>query len=237
MDSKWSKLAISSALLSILGFYSGILGLLAIILGVVALYKIKRSQGLLKGRFLAIVGIIIGALVFLLTTIVIMEVRSHFRSFKIPSDAMSPAIKKGDRIFVDRKAYVAEMPKRGDIIVFYDIENREKLIIKRIVGLPEEELEIKDGKLYINGKVVQEPEEFKNINYLNKGSYGKEGDIVKIPIGSYFVLGDNSAVSRDSRYYGPINKNDIYGKVVIKYDLQNIPIKRIKEMIESSLFK
>ena len=133
--------------------------------------------------------------------------------FKVPAASMTPTILKDDHVFADKRVYKKEDPKRGDIVVFIYPEDKKKNFIKRIVGLPNETVEIKSGSILVNGEPVTQPEIFKKIYYYNKGNYGADGQVVNVPSGSYFVLGDNSEFSYDSRYWGFVPKSSILGKV------------------------
>ena len=156
--------------------------------------------------------------------------------FKIPTSSMVPTLKPRDRIFVNKFIYGAKIPllnvrlpklrepERGDIIVFRSPVERKKFLVKRLVGKPGETVEIKNQHLWINGKPVEEPLILKSTSYYNRGEYGKSGSAVKIPENSYFVLGDNSLNSVDSRYWGFVPASSIAGKVF----LIHWPIRRIR---------
>lgn len=122
-------------------------------------------------------------------------------------DSMVPTFTNGEKVTVDTQAYVSSQPQRGDIIVFKDESG--VAMIKRVIGLPGEQIEIKDGKVYVNGKEITE-------NYLNKqNSTESSGNSEwKIPDKNVFVMGDNRAGSKDSRSIGPIPYDRILGKVV-----------------------
>lgn len=125
-------------------------------------------------------------------------------------DSMRPAIKNGDIILVNRMIYDASKPKRGDIIVFKPNGNENAhSYIKRIIGLPGETVQIKDGKIYINGKKLRE--EYKTAEITEAGTAGE-----KLTLGGdeYFVLGDNRQNSEDSRTadVGNVRRSDIQGK-------------------------
>jgi len=150
------------------------------------------------------------------------------QAFKIPSGSMIPTFKIGDRIFVNKFLYGAKIPftdfnlpavrqpKRGDIIVFISPEAPKKDFVKRLIASEGEKVEIKDGKIFVNGKEVDEPS-IKPYYYYNVGDYGAEGKVIEVPKDSYFALGDNSASSRDSRYWGFVPKKNLLGKVVLIY--------------------
>ena len=131
----------------------------------------------------------------------------------IPSGSMEPTIMTGDDLFVNRLAYLFSEPKRFDIAVFKYPDNEELLYIKRIIGLPGEKLEIKDGKVYINDSAVPLRDEFVNGEPL--GDYGP----YFIPLGCYFMLGDNRNNSQDSRFWNNkfVKKEQIVGKPIFGY--------------------
>lgn len=151
------------------------------------------------------------------------------QAFKIPSGSMIPTFQVGDRIFVNKFIYGAKVPLtnfrlpalrqpvRGDIIVFRSPEDPKKDFVKRLIAVSGETVEIKDGKIYIDGKAIEEPSSIKAVYYYNAGDYGVDGRKVKVPDGCYFGLGDNSASSRDSRYWGFIPKDNMIGKVIFLY--------------------
>ena len=151
------------------------------------------------------------------------------QAFKIPSGSMTPTLLVGDRIFVNKFIYGARIPftdirlpmvrepRRGDIIVFKSPEDPKKDFVKRLVALDGETVEIKDGLVYINGETISEPDSIKAIYYYNRGEHGKEGEKVKVPEGYYYVLGDNSGSSRDSRYWGFVPKKSLVGRAMLIY--------------------
>lgn len=100
-------------------------------------------------------------------------------------------------------------PKRGDVVVFIFPGDRSKDYIKRLIGLPGDVIEIKDGQVIINGAPFKGP---KPIYYYNGGEYGAAGRPIRVPEGKYYVLGDNSQASLDSRFWGFVDKHDLIGK-------------------------
>ena len=146
------------------------------------------------------------------------------QAFKIPSGSMIPTFQIGDRLFVSKFIYGARIPftgirlpavrqpKRGDIIVFVSPEDPKKDFIKRLIAVGPETVEIRDRRIYIDGKEVDEPASIRSIDYYNGGIYGQEGQVTRVPEGEYFVMGDNSANSRDSRYWGFVPKKNLIGK-------------------------
>jgi len=108
-------------------------------------------------------------------------------------------------------------PKRFDVVVFktYDYDGNRKDLIKRIIGLPGETLEVKKGIVYINGKKLNETHLGYN-NYSNINAFPANFDSVVIPQESYFVMGDNRPNSADSRYWGFLPKQEIIGPALFK---------------------
>ena len=150
------------------------------------------------------------------------------QAFKIPTGSMRLTLIEGDRILVNKLGYGAKIPlthyripgytvpQRGDVIVFIYTEDPSKDYIKRLIGLGGETVEIKDGKIYINDRVVDDPV-IKDIYYYNRGKYGAVNHKIKVPQDSYFVLGDNSASSKDSRYWGFVPQDSIIGRAQLIY--------------------
>jgi signal peptidase I len=121
--------------------------------------------------------------------------------------SMLPTLHDGDRFLLNRWAYLMHAPQRGDVVVIKD-PGHSDYAVKRIVGLPHDVVRLRDGKLFLNGKLFSEP-------YLSKGTItltvdGKEHQIMLGP-DRYFVLGDNRNISEDSRYYGSVRRDQIVG--------------------------
>lgn len=138
-----------------------------------------------------------------------------FAPYKIPTGSMIPTLLVGDKIFVEKISYRFHMPKRGDIIVFKYPVDPKKDFVKRLVGLPGEHVEIRGGVILINGKPLTEPP-FSNNYYYNvdqeSWKYGHTGQVFEVPEHFYFVLGDNSANSSDSRNWGFVPQRNVLGK-------------------------
>lgn len=127
----------------------------------------------------------------------------------IPTGSMIPTIEINDHVIVNKLSYRFSEPKRGDIIVFHeDID-----LIKRVIGLPGEEIDLRDGKVFINGEPLEE-------NYLNEPMDTNLLGILEfpfqIPEDTYFVMGDNRNESQDSRYFGSIHKNKVFAKAGLR---------------------
>ncbi len=133
--------------------------------------------------------------------------------YYIPSSSMEPTLVPGERVLVAKFYYRFTEPQRGDIVVFrYPIDSRRNLI-KRLVGLPGETIEIKDGLVWVNGASLQ-GDLFRR-TYYDVGYYGQGQHVV--PQDSYFVLGDNSENSDDSRFWGYVPRKNILGRAFLVY--------------------
>ena len=135
--------------------------------------------------------------------------------FKIPTGSMEPTLIPGDKIFVNRFIYRFTPPQKGDVIVFRYPEDPKRDFIKRLVASVNEAVEIANGKILVNKQAVDNPKIFQKITYLNQGAYGAEGAMIVVPQDNFFVLGDNSASSRDSRYWGFVPRKFLIGKAVV----------------------
>jgi len=135
------------------------------------------------------------------------------QTFYIPTGSMMPTIMPGDRVIALKFWYYFVPPKRGDIVVFKSPEE-PKILVKRLIGLPGDTVLIRDGKIYINGKLWKD-KRIANIRYYAIGPYGVGEQ--KVPLGKYYMLGDNSENSDDSRFWGFVPRKNILGKVVFTY--------------------
>lgn len=139
------------------------------------------------------------------------------QAFKIPSGSMIPTLQIGDHILVNKFIYRFDDVKRGDIIVFKFPKDESRDFIKRAIGLPGDKVEIKNKKVYINDKPIDESyafhEEEGNSSYHPRDNFGPS----VIPENNFFVMGDNRENSMDSRFWGLLDKNKIKGKAFIIY--------------------
>ena len=138
---------------------------------------------------------------------------------------MRPTFMEGDRIFVDKLSYRFQPPKRGDILVFKYPKDKKKDFVKRLVGESGDGVEIREGKLVVNGNIL-DGTPFSEHYYYNRDDwdYGKHDEVIQVPGDSFFVLGDNSAQSSDSRNRGFVPTKNVVGKAFFIW----WPPKRIK---------
>ncbi len=130
--------------------------------------------------------------------------------FYIPSGSMEPTLRIRDHIIVNKFGYRFWEPRRGDIMVFKYPLNPDKDFVKRLVGMPGERVEIKNGRLLIDGRQVDE-------KYLPRGIRHPDFGPVVVPDNSYLMLGDNRNNSDDSRVWGPLPKEYVIGKAMLVY--------------------
>lgn len=180
------------------------------------------------------------ALLISVAVVIVIVVRIFiFQTFKIPSSSMEPTLEIGDRIIINKLVYgfnfpgvkdrvlAMKSPKRGDIVVFYRFSeyedvNPEKHYVKRIVAIPGDKVEVKNYLTYVNDQFVDYGVRNKSLGITEQALESAEGAIENFPAlvlkdDEYFVVGDNQANSKDSRFYGPINFNDIEGKVIFVF--------------------
>lgn len=131
------------------------------------------------------------------------------KPFGIPSESMEPTLLKGDRVLVNRLAYRFGEPQRGDIVVFRPPLGKEDYI-KRIVAMGGDTVEVRSGRLFVNGVTLEEP-------YLKEQQMLGHYDEIVVPEGSYFMMGDNRNNSGDSRVFGPVDEKAILGKAFLVY--------------------
>lgn len=147
-----------------------------------------------------------------------------FQAFKIPSSSMEPTLQVGDHLIANKLAFRLREPERGEVIIFKFPDPRDRRdFVKRLVGLPGETITIADGRIHIDGQPVDDPRLERH--YYNQGELGLvlPGDDrpavrgITIPDNKYFVLGDNSANSSDSRYWGFLPRGDLLGTAAFIY--------------------
>jgi signal peptidase I len=146
--------------------------------------------------------------------------------FKMPTNSMSPTIQPGDHLFAQGSAYWFTQPNRGDVVVFNTDQMNVPLLpkgyyyVKRIAALPGETVEINEGRLVINGQPISTPAILAKHHFMLH-PLGQPSSILTnkfvVPINHYFVVGDDATNSYDSRYFGPIPRNAIYGKATKIY--------------------
>lgn len=150
---------------------------------------------------------------------------------QVNGSSMYPNFHSGEFLLTDKLSYHFGTPERGDIIIFTAPSTAHCPVgfncdfIKRIIGMPGERIKVEKGKIYINGKILDEPYQ-RSIKYTAagaiSGSYLPEGTERVIPDGSYVAMGDNRPGSSDSRDWGTVERKLIVGKVLLRYWPPNV---------------
>lgn len=156
-----------------------------------------------------------------LAAAIVIPIRVYvLQPYRVYMTSMVPTLQPGDVVIGLKSAIVGDDIKRGDIVIVGGAFSNGELYVKRVIGLPGETISINDGEVYINGQKLKEP-------WLpSDGGFSSSGELseVKLEENQYFVLGDNRFASRDSRSFGPVTKQDIKAKVVLRI----FPLDRIR---------
>ena len=134
-----------------------------------------------------------------------------YQPVKVEGTSMAPLLSDQERIFINKFVYRFEPIDRGDVVVFWYPLDRSKSFIKRVVGLPGETVEIRKGIVFVNGVSLAEP--YVPPQYEDLTDFGP----MSVPRGMYFVMGDHRISSNDSRVFGSVGSQFIYGRAVFAY--------------------
>jgi signal peptidase I len=162
----------------------------------------------MRRRFL--VRVAVRSVVIMALSLLFAIVLFHFlfQPFQVSGLSMSPTLENHDYILIDRVFFRDDAIQRGELVVFR-LKGSGPFIVKRVVGLPGEKLQIRQGRLYINGRHLSSLDE----RMSARSNFGP----VVVPRGTYFCMGDNRGVSLDSRQFGPVKASSIYGTVLLRY--------------------
>jgi len=129
--------------------------------------------------------------------------------------SMEDSFWDGEYLLADKITIHFKEPQRGDVIIFKQTDTAD--YIKRIIGLPDDTVEVRDGSFFVNGQSLDESGYLDSGVYTEGGSFLSEGDVFTVPVGKLFVAGDNRQHSSDSRSFGPVNYDNIKGRAVVIY--------------------
>jgi signal peptidase I len=158
---------------------------------------------------------------FLQSIVVVMAIMVMVYLFimspqEISGQSMYPTFENGEYILTNKIEYKIHEPQRGDVVVFKSPQNKDIDYIKRIIGIPGDQVSLQNGKYVVNGIILTEtylPQDLRTF----AGNFLKEGGTIIVPPNQYFVSGDNRPHSLDSREFGTIPKEDIIGKALFRY--------------------
>ncbi|MBX3025919.1 signal peptidase I [bacterium] len=165
-----------------------------------------------------------------LALIIALAVRSSVvQAFWVPSGSMLPTIQIGDHIFVNKLAYAVRLPligtelfkvgdlQRNDIVVFVSPVDRSTDLIKRVIAVPGDTVEIRNKKVFVNGEAIPDSHAHFVDSTINPNGGRDNMPPTQVPEGKFFVMGDNRDRSYDSRFWGFANIEDIKGKATFIY--------------------
>lgn len=134
----------------------------------------------------------------------------------VKGSSMEPNFHNGDYILTEKISYKFREPERGEVVVFKAPNRPDADYIKRIIGLPGEKIKVIEGVIYVNGQKL--PEQYEPINFQTfSGRFLQEGQEFTVPENQYIVFGDNRSHSSDSREFGPVDKDFIIGRALVRY--------------------
>jgi signal peptidase I len=134
-----------------------------------------------------------------------------YQPVRVEGTSMQPRLHDQDRLFINKFVYRFESVSRGDVVVFHYPRDPAKSYIKRVIAVPGDDLRIDDGRVYVNGKQVDES--YVAPRFIDERSVPEQ----VIPADEYWVMGDHRSISSDSRDFGPVERDLIYGKAAFIY--------------------
>ncbi len=147
-----------------------------------------------------------------------------FRPYEVQGESMYPNFYNKEYVLTNLIILRFKAPKMGDVVVFKSPAEPEKDYIKRVIGVPGDKVMIKDGSVYLNGKILDESSFLSSNVKTFPGGFLQEGQEVTVPEEKYIVLGDNRGASSDSREWGFVSKNAIIGESLFVY----LPVNRMR---------
>lgn len=168
--------------------------------------RAKRRRALLD--WVVVIGIAL-LVAFLVRTFVLAH-------FVVDGTSMSTTLHDGDRVFVNKLSYRLHDPNRGDVVVLHELNGTsERDLIKRVIGLPGETVEVRNCEVFIDGRRLEEP--YLDPEVVTPGNCGGDTEATVVPDDHVFVMGDNRAGSLDSRNLGPIDDDDLVGRAFVVF--------------------
>ena len=166
----------------------------------------RRRRALLD--WIIVIGIAL-LVAFLVRTFVLAH-------FVVDGTSMSTTLHDGDRVFVNKLSYRLHDPNRGDVVVLHELEGAaSRDLIKRVIALPGETIEVRNCEVIIDGQLLEEP--YLDPEVVTPDNCGGETPPTTVPDGHVFVMGDNRGGSLDSRNLGPIDEDDLVGRAFVVF--------------------
>ncbi|MDH6429157.1 signal peptidase I [Paenibacillus sp. FSL R7-0048] len=172
-------------------------------------HRSSRSKTTLGGRLVSEMKD------WLLTAVIVFAVMSVLNVFvfnisTVKGQSMQPTLWEGERLFINKISLLFVNPKHGDVVILHDPStgpSHKEYLVKRVIGIPGDIIEVRNHQLYVNGKIVNEP-------YIDTEIEDPDFAALTVESGNYFVMGDNrhASASKDSRYFGSISQDMIVGR-------------------------
>jgi signal peptidase I len=166
---------------------------------------LPRTTGKTGGVFLWLRDLLVSA------AISVLIITFLYQPVRVEGTSMLPRLEDRDRLFINKFVYHIESIQRGDVVVFHYPLDPEKSYIKRVIALPGDRLRIDHGQVWLNGNLL--PEGYVPEKYCDRRSMTE----MIVPDDSYFMMGDHRSISSDSREFGPVERELVYGKAVFVY--------------------
>lgn len=142
-----------------------------------------------------------------LTLLIFLAIRVTVQNYQISGDSMEHTLHNSQYVLVNKIAYLFHAPERGDVIVFHEPDVPDRDLIKRVIGLPGDKITMDGSNIWVNGIELNEP-------YI-VAKWNPNTENITLKANEYFVMGDNRPNSQDSRYFGPVPKDNIVGKATL----------------------
>ncbi len=174
---------------------------------------LSRGSGMSRGARAVFDWVVVVAVALLVAMTVRVFLLAHFI---VEGASMYSTLETGDRVFVNKLSYRLHDPNRGDVVVLHELSGAsQRDLIKRVIGLPGDEIEMVNCEVRINGQVLDEP--YLDPDVVTLGNCGGNFDPLVVPPEHVFVMGDNRAGSQDSRALGPIDESNLVGRAFILF--------------------
>lgn len=189
-----------------------------------------------KGRWFAVVILIVCQVML---GHLPLRLWAPVRAFKMPSGGMEPTLLVGDFMMADMAAWSRHAPQRGELVIHRMPNEPERLIVKRVIGLPGDRIEIRAKRVYIDGRPIEDPWAVHSDSHTYADSRFYPPQVLRrdqleplvVPEGSFFLLGDNRDESNDSRFSGPVDRSLLVGRPLYIY--WSVDSRRIGQSLSS----